>query len=146
MPGERDSPALKALRDAGLWVGIAGNQTIRAGGILRKLKLPADLVATSDDWGFSKPDTAFFRALANVTPHKPEETLHVGDRLDNDIRPAPSDRLQDSTYTQGAVGHDSAERYRCSKYPYDANRISKRIAQPSSGIQRDRALGTASKL
>lgn len=28
---------LGALREAGLWVGIAGNQTVRAGGILRSL-------------------------------------------------------------------------------------------------------------
>jgi HAD superfamily hydrolase (TIGR01549 family) len=81
-------PALEALRDAGLWVGIAGNQTIRAGGILRELQLPSDFIATSDDWGVSKPDPAFFEALAHAAPHKPEETLYVGDRLDNDIRPA----------------------------------------------------------
>jgi hypothetical protein len=28
-------PSLSKLRDAGLWVGIAGNQTVRAGGLLR---------------------------------------------------------------------------------------------------------------
>src|SRR5262245_56023734 len=27
-------PALSGLRDAGFWIGIAGNQTVRAGGIL----------------------------------------------------------------------------------------------------------------
>jgi HAD superfamily hydrolase (TIGR01549 family) len=81
-------PALNALQEAGLWVGIAGNQTVRAGGILRSMQLPSDLIATSDDWRVSKPDPAFFEAVARVTPHKPEETLYVGDRLDNDIRPA----------------------------------------------------------
>ena len=29
------------------WLGVAGNQTSRAGEILRKLDLPADLIATS---------------------------------------------------------------------------------------------------
>jgi HAD superfamily hydrolase (TIGR01549 family) len=81
-------PTLTALREAGLWVGIAGNQTVRAGGILRELDLPSDMIATSDDWGVSKPDTAFFDALADVMPTKPDETLYVGDRLDNDILPA----------------------------------------------------------
>ncbi|MGK5682121.1 HAD family hydrolase [Actinoplanes sp. URMC 104] len=81
-------PALKALRAAGVWVGIAGNQTVRAGRILRSLDLPADLVATSDDWGVSKPDLRFFEALAERMPCRPEEALYVGDRLDNDIRPA----------------------------------------------------------
>jgi FMN phosphatase YigB (HAD superfamily) len=54
-------PTLAALRDAGLWVGIAGNQTVRAGGILRSLNLPSGFICTSDDWGVSKPDPAFFR-------------------------------------------------------------------------------------
>ncbi|MEV8503339.1 HAD family hydrolase [Actinoplanes sp. NPDC051475] len=81
-------PALTALREAGLWVGIAGNQTVRAGGLLRSMDLPSDMIATSDDWGASKPDAGFFKAVAKETPFGPEETLYVGDRLDNDIRPA----------------------------------------------------------
>jgi hypothetical protein len=40
-------PALAWLRDMGLWVGIAGNQTARAGGLLCGLGLPADMIATS---------------------------------------------------------------------------------------------------
>lgn len=83
-------PALGALREAGLWVGIAGNQTTRAGTILRALDLPSDMIATSDDWGVSKPDPAFFEAASHHAPFKPEEMLYVGDRLDNDIRPAAS--------------------------------------------------------
>ncbi|MFI0897225.1 HAD family hydrolase [Streptomyces sp. NPDC020983] len=81
-------PALSALREAGLWVGIAGNQTVRAGGLLRGLDLPADLIATSDDWGASKPDIAFFEHVIEAAPAAPGEILYVGDRLDNDIRPA----------------------------------------------------------
>ena len=80
-------PALTQLRADGLWVGIAGNQTVRAGGILRELDLPADLIATSDDWGVSKPDPGFFRQMLEVTPGSADEILYVGDRLDNDIRP-----------------------------------------------------------
>ncbi len=56
-------PSLTRLRADGLWVGIAGNQTVRAGGILRELDLPADMIATSDDWGVSKPDPGFFRQV-----------------------------------------------------------------------------------
>jgi HAD superfamily hydrolase (TIGR01549 family) len=81
-------PALTRLRADRLWVGIAGNQTVRAGGLLRGLELPSDLIATSDDWGVSKPDPAFFEALVKEMPCGPEEALYVGDRLDNDIRPA----------------------------------------------------------
>ena len=44
-------PALGRLREAGVWLGVAGNQTVRSGAILRSLGLPVDLIATSDDWG-----------------------------------------------------------------------------------------------
>lgn len=80
-------PALARLRADGLWVGIAGNQTARAGGILRGLGLPADMIATSDDWGVSKPDRGFFRRMVEEAPGDAGEILYVGDRLDNDIRP-----------------------------------------------------------
>jgi HAD superfamily hydrolase (TIGR01549 family) len=79
---------LSKLRDDGLWVGIAGNQTVRAGKLLKGLDLPADMIATSDDWGVSKPDLAFFARMIEAVPRGPSETLYVGDRLDNDIRPA----------------------------------------------------------
>lgn len=81
-------PALTQLRQAGLWVGIAGNQTVRAGGLLRELRLPCDMVATSDDWGVSKPEPGFFRRMVEAAPCEAHELLYVGDRLDNDILPA----------------------------------------------------------
>ncbi|MFH9579173.1 HAD family hydrolase [Streptomyces globisporus] len=85
-PDVRDS--LKALRADGLWLGIAGNQTVRAGQILRELFTPdADLIGTSDDWGASKPDPEFFHRVAAVVPAEPDEILYVGDRVDNDLRP-----------------------------------------------------------
>ncbi|RMB87678.1 haloacid dehalogenase [Streptomyces shenzhenensis] len=86
-PDVRD--ALTALRADGLWLGIAGNQTVRAGRILRELfSNDVDLIGTSDDWGASKPDRAFFDRVADVVPAEPGEMLYVGDRVDNDIRPA----------------------------------------------------------
>ncbi|MFJ8995641.1 HAD family hydrolase [Streptomyces sp. NPDC102279] len=82
-------PMLAQLRADGLWLGIAGNQTVRAGGILRELfSSDVDLIGTSDDWGASKPDIAFFDRVAEVVPHDVEEILYVGDRVDNDLRPA----------------------------------------------------------
>lgn len=81
-------PALAALREAGLWLAIAGNQTVRAGGILRSLfTADVDLIGTSDDWGASKPDLAFFERVADVVPFANDEILYVGDRVDNDLRP-----------------------------------------------------------
>src|SRR6476620_8529427 len=81
-------PCLTQLRKSGYFVGIAGNQTVRAGRFIRELNLPAEIVATSDDWGVSKPSDEFFRKLIDVSGHSPGELLYVGDRLDNDIFPA----------------------------------------------------------
>ncbi|GAQ64034.1 HAD family hydrolase [Streptomyces scabiei] len=81
-------PAFAQLRADGLWLGIAGNQTVRAGGLLRGLFTDdVDLIGTSDDWGASKPDLAFFTRVAEVVPFAPDEILYVGDRVDNDLRP-----------------------------------------------------------
>jgi HAD superfamily hydrolase (TIGR01549 family) len=82
-------PALRQLRADGLWLGIAGNQTVRAGGILRALfSDDVDLIGTFDDWGASKPDLEFFKRMADAMPFEVGEILYVGDRCDNDIRPA----------------------------------------------------------
>ncbi|MFE9127118.1 HAD family hydrolase [Streptomyces sp. NPDC007148] len=86
-PDARD--ALATLRADGLWLGIAGNQTVRAGRLLRELFTgDVDLIGTSDDWDASKPDLEFFHRVAEVVPAEPGEILYVGDRVDNDIRPA----------------------------------------------------------
>ncbi|MBU3063246.1 HAD family hydrolase [Nocardia sp. NEAU-G5] len=81
-------PALSALRELGVWVGIVGNQTVRSGHILREMDLPADFIATSDDWGVTKPAAEFFARVAEVAPGSADEIVYVGDRLDNDIAPA----------------------------------------------------------
>ncbi|TYC08241.1 HAD family hydrolase [Actinomadura syzygii] len=97
-------PALAKLRGDGLWVGIAGNQTVRAGGILRSLELPCDMVATSDDWGVSKPDPGFFRCVVEAAPCDAGEVLYVGDRLDNDIMPAAEVGLRTALIRRGPWG------------------------------------------
>lgn len=82
-------PALAELRADGLWLGIAGNQTVRAGRSLRSLfATDIDLIGTSDDWGASKPDPEFFKRVAAAVPFEVGEILYVGDRCDNDIQPA----------------------------------------------------------
>ena len=79
---------LQALKDAGYFVGVAGNQTARAGRFLQELNLPCDVLATSDEWGAVKPDAGFFDKLVAVSGHERDEFAYVGDRLDNDIAPA----------------------------------------------------------
>ncbi|MFE3558493.1 HAD family hydrolase [Streptomyces sp. NPDC059193] len=95
-------PALAKLRADGLWLGIAGNQTVRAGGILRGLfSGDVDLIGTSDDWGASKPDPEFFVRVAAVVPFAPEEILYVGDRVDNDLRPGKQARMRTALVRRG---------------------------------------------
>ncbi|WP_242614685.1 HAD family hydrolase [Actinomadura roseirufa] len=103
-------PALAELRGAGLWVGIAGNQTVRAGGTLRSLGLPSDMIATSDDWGVSKPDPKFFHCVVEAAPCEAGEILYVGGRLDNDIMPAAGVGLRTALVRRGSVGDYSAGR------------------------------------
>lgn len=95
-------PALGQLRADGLWLGIAGNQTVRAGGLLRSLfTTDVDLIGTSDDWGASKPDPLFFERVAGVTPFDNDEILYVGDRVDNDLRPAVSAGMHSALVHRG---------------------------------------------
>lgn len=60
-------PGLSALRDAGFAVYVAGNQTARAGGLLRALDLPADGIVTSGEWGVAKPSLDFFARVSQLT-------------------------------------------------------------------------------
>jgi HAD superfamily hydrolase (TIGR01662 family) len=79
---------LEKLRQLGFLVGVAGNQTARAERLLRGLGLPVDFIGTSDGWGVEKPSPPFFERIIAECKCPPGEIAYVGDRLDNDIRPA----------------------------------------------------------
>ena len=81
-------PALEALRAAGYLVGVAGTQPQAAEALFHGLEGTLDLVASSETLGFEKPDARFFAAIAERLSVTPAEVAYVGDRLDNDIRPA----------------------------------------------------------
>ena len=82
-------PALARLRDAGLWVGIAGNQDGRCG---RQNPARSGSAGRHDRdlgrLGSEQADPGFFRKMIEESPVGPDETLYVGDRLVNDIVPA----------------------------------------------------------
>ena len=54
---------LSALRELGVRVIVAGNQTPRADELLRALDLPVDLVVTSGEWGVAKPQLGFIERV-----------------------------------------------------------------------------------
>lgn len=98
-------PGLQALREAGFWVGIAGNQTARAGALLRQLDLPVESIAASGEWGVAKPAPAFFAHVIAMAPGKPHEIVYVGDHRDNDIVPAHAAGLRSALIRRGPWGY-----------------------------------------
>lgn len=98
-------PTLKMLRDRGIWVGIAGNQTARMAQLLRALNLPADAIATSGEWGVAKPEPEFFTNVVEFAEGKPHEIVYVGDHRDNDIIPAHAAGLQAALVRRGPWGY-----------------------------------------
>ncbi|WP_067494338.1 HAD family hydrolase [Actinoplanes sp. TFC3] len=98
-------PCLSTLREQGLMVGLAGNQTARAETILRALDLPVDVIGTSDGWGVEKPSTAFFDRVIAEAGGDPASVLYVGDRLDNDVRPAQLAGVHTALIRRGPWGY-----------------------------------------
>ncbi|MFD7918098.1 HAD family hydrolase [Streptomyces sp. NPDC059740] len=96
--------AFTSLRAAGLRVIVAGNQTARAGELLRAMALPADAVATSGDWGVAKPHPDFFARLVDLAVAAPEEVVYVGDHPQNDIGPAARAGLATAHVRRGPYG------------------------------------------
>ncbi|MEU3220060.1 HAD family hydrolase [Streptomyces sp. NPDC006971] len=98
-------PALAALRDLGVRVVIAGNQTVKAGALLRGLDLPADFIATSGEWGCAKPSPEFFARVLDASGALAWETLYVGDHPMNDVVPARAAGFRTAHLRRGPWGH-----------------------------------------
>ncbi|AGP57649.1 HAD family hydrolase [Streptomyces rapamycinicus] len=98
-------PALAALRQSGARVVIAGNQTARAGKLLRALDLPVDEIATSGEWGIAKPDPRFFTRVLDLAGTAPDEIVYVGDHPANDTQPAKAAGLRAAHLRRGPWGH-----------------------------------------
>ncbi|MFC8695364.1 HAD family hydrolase [Streptomyces parvus] len=98
-------PALAELRRLGVRVVIAGNQTVRAGELLRDLDLPADLVVTSGEWGCAKPSSEFFAKVLDASGAPARDTVYVGDHPANDTFPAARAGLRTVHIRRGPWGH-----------------------------------------
>ncbi len=81
-------PCLTALRERGYKVLIAGNQPVEAEAALKRLDVPADVIASSAGWGVSKPNPKFFERVAEAAGVPADQIAYVGDRLDNDVLPS----------------------------------------------------------
>lgn len=117
IPGEGDlypdvRQAFAALRGSGLRVGVAGNQPAGVLEALHALELGADFIATSHEWGVSKPDPRFFEEVLKATGAAPARIAYVGDRLDNDVEPARAAGMHAVFIPRGIWGevHDAEAR------------------------------------
>jgi FMN phosphatase YigB (HAD superfamily) len=81
-------PCIERLRAAGLFVGIAGNQSATMEEWARAT-FDVDVVTSSGSLGAHKPELAFFeRLVALAGTGDAREVAYVGDRVDNDVLPA----------------------------------------------------------
>lgn len=117
IPGEGDlypdvRAGFAALRQAGFRIGVAGNQPAGVAEALAMLELGADFIATSHQWGVSKPDPAFFTQVLAATGTEPARIAYVGDRLDNDVAPARAAGMHPVFIPRGIWGevHDAEAR------------------------------------
>lgn len=83
-------PTLKELKLRGYKLGIIANQP---GGAVKRLHKHGimeyiDFVSSSDELGLEKPNFNIFEFTLNTLGTPPHEAVMVGDRVDNDVKPA----------------------------------------------------------
>ncbi|MEM2974438.1 MAG: HAD-IA family hydrolase [Candidatus Micrarchaeia archaeon] len=83
-------PMLRRLRKQGYMIGIISNTSIFAIDHIKKTKLLdyVDYPLFSYMVGAIKPDPRIFNEMLRRAKVRPEEALMIGDKLDDDIRPA----------------------------------------------------------
>jgi HAD superfamily hydrolase (TIGR01549 family) len=85
---EDAEPCLRRLRDAGYFVGLAGNVGRALEPLVERFGLEVDFAAASHTLGAEKPSAAFFERLLEAVDAERGEVAYVGDRVDNDVVPA----------------------------------------------------------
>jgi FMN phosphatase YigB (HAD superfamily) len=79
---------LHALTAEGYRLAIAGNQPSPAADVLAGMAVDFEFIGTSAGWGIEKPRPEFFERIARELELPPSAIAYVGDRVDNDVRPA----------------------------------------------------------
>jgi FMN phosphatase YigB (HAD superfamily) len=101
-------PALRQLRAAGYRLGVAANQPLSTENVFVGLDVEIELVASSDRWGVAKPQHAFFERIARELELDPSAIAYVGDRVDNDVRPAVAAGMTAIHIVRGPWGYIQA--------------------------------------
>ena len=102
------APAIAALRRAGFWVGVAGNQPEWAEDAFAALGVEVDGLASSARWGVAKPSPEFFARVVELAGVGAEHIAYVGDRIDNDVAPARAAGMCAVFLKRGPWGHAHA--------------------------------------
>ncbi len=102
---------LVALRDKGYKLGIIANQKLGTAGRLEAWGLCQylDVIAASAEIGYAKPDKEIFEKAFELAECTAEESVMVGDRLDNDIIPAKAIGMKTVWVKNGLAKYQSAE-------------------------------------
>ena len=95
-------PCLETLRERGYLVGAVGNTPVETEDLLRE---HVDLVGSSARWGVEKPAPEFFARIVAETGFAAAEIAYVGDRVDNDVRPAIDAGMLAIHIRRGPWGH-----------------------------------------
>jgi HAD superfamily hydrolase (TIGR01549 family) len=98
-------PALAALRTRGYRLAVVANQPASRSAELRALGVAVEVMAMSDELGVAKPAPAFFaHVLELLGSPAPADVAYVGDRIDNDVRPAAAAGLRAVWLRRGPWG------------------------------------------
>ena len=102
---------LSALVDKGYKLGIIANQKLGTEERLQSwvLRQYFDVIATSAEIGYAKPDKAIFEKAFELAECTAAESVMVGDRLDNDIIPAKSLGMKTVWIKNGLSQHQNIE-------------------------------------
>ena len=78
-------PCLRELEADGLRVAAVGNTSEQGA---KALAASVDVLGSSEGWALEKPAPEFFARVVAEAGASVGETAYVGDRIDNDVRPA----------------------------------------------------------
>jgi HAD superfamily hydrolase (TIGR01662 family) len=100
---------LHLLSKKGYRLGIIANQVAGTSDRLGNWGLRAffDVVVASSEAGIAKPEKAIFELALALAGCTPEESMMVGDRLDNDIQPAKAMGMKTVWIRQGSAQHQA---------------------------------------
>jgi putative hydrolase of the HAD superfamily len=105
------APALARGRAPGTLLGVVRNWGISLHDVLRATGLQAmlDAVVTSAEVGHSKPDPAIFAAALERARVRPEEAVHIGDSLEEDVLGARAAGIEGVLLDRGGAGSEPPE-------------------------------------